>query len=310
MGFYGRIYTALDSAIKRLKFKNCDKTQVNIPEFIDGQVTAESPSDVFTLQSGNAWLGFTANENQKTGIIYHAKAQTVSQNGKDIISGGVAGGDPNYDTLITFGDILTVESPTYDEAGHFNGYQTKRFKLEEVPDIVEIVDAVKDVEDLKQVVGVAQEPPTKTLLGRVDTLEINYGTYDSRIENLEQTTDTYLEIERDNEGKITGSNLANRTEALEKYIGNLYDTGAKGAELNIPMIFGDLSSVGVKPNTISVASVLGDLSQVSAFEHKNLAEILGNLTPLGETDFATELIKLRDDVAGIRAVLRANGLLE
>jgi hypothetical protein len=30
---------------------------------------------------------------------------------------------------------------------------------------------------------------------------------------------------------------------LEKYIGNLYETGAKGTELNIPMIFGDLSTV-------------------------------------------------------------------
>jgi hypothetical protein len=122
MGFYGRIYTALDSAIKRLKFKNCDKSKTTIPDFVDGQITAETSTDAFTLESGNAWLGFTVDANQKSGIIYHAKAQTGSQNGKDIINGGVVEKNPNYDILITFGDILTVESPTYDEAGHFNGY--------------------------------------------------------------------------------------------------------------------------------------------------------------------------------------------
>lgn len=304
MSFYGKIYTTLGNAFKRFKFINSGKNNTTVlSEFSSDDVLlqADAANDYAIIESGNAWVGFAdVDGNCK---IYHAKPQVENSNQVQDIVYEIDNSGDSYDSLITFGNIITIQSPTFDAAGHINGYQSKRYKLEEVPDLSEVAFAVQDVETLNTVVGLplpeGEDLPGATLLNRVDILENTFNKYDDRIETLESATDTYLELKRNDDGVIIGSNLVDRVGSLETKMGDLTDTGVEVTKLTVPVIFGDLSSVGIEPETsLSVASILGDLSQVSV-KRTSLAEILGDLdSAVGENkNFAEELGALRNNVS-------------
>ncbi len=275
MSFYGKIYTAVGEAFKRIKFINSGKDNTEIPTDLENDfiLEAKSADDNIYLHSGNCWIGFKGSDDN--GLIYHLGPGDSSET-IEVINDITQ--DADYDTLISWGDIITVQSPMYDEAGHLSGSTTKKYKLEEVPEVSEVADAVNSIKDLNTVVGLplseGEELPDTSLLVRMTAAEEINTDQGERLDTLESITDSILGLTIDpNTGEVT-STLVQRVSDLETAVGDL-------SEVGIEMPEGE---------DLSVAAIFGDLTQVSA-ERKNLAEILGSLdTEVGaQRTFAGEI---------------------
>ena len=275
MSFYGKIYTAVGEAFKRIKFINSGKDNTEIPTDLENDfiLEAKSADDNIYLHSGNRWIGFKGADDN--GLIYHLGPGDSSET-IEVINDITQEAD--YDTLISWGDIITIQSPMYDETGHLSGSTTKKYKLEEVPEVSEVADAVNSIKDLNTVVGLplpeGEELPDTSLLARMTAAEEINIDQGERLDTLESITDQVLGLTIDpNTGEVT-STLVKRVSDLEVAIGDLSEV-----EIEAP-----------EDEELSVAMILGNLAKVSS-GRKNLAEILGNLdAEVGaERNFASEI---------------------
>lgn len=275
MSFYGKIYNSIGNAFRRLKFTNENQSNKDVLKNTalsnSFMLEAQTANDHTTIGAGNRWLGMVNQDG--TCLIYHLAAGT-QYDSINIINDIEKNSE--YDELIDFGDIITIQSPAYDEAGHLTGVVSKKYKLQEVPEVTEVIEAVESIKVINEVLGLplgeGEELPEDTLLNRMTSTEATNADQGDRITTLENVTDVVLGLSIDKEsGQIT-STLVNRVEDLETSMG-------------------DLEDIGMLPDgDMSVAAILGDFTEVSG-GRKSLADILGNLDhEVGENkNFAEEL---------------------
>lgn len=281
MSFYGKVYNVIGNAFKRFKFTNKGKDSESAPNSFSSEVTvdAETANDFLTVASGNGWLGFKKEDEGECGIYHLAPRSSVSTKAQDLIKD--VKNEATYDTLITFGDVITLQSPTFDEAGHINGYTTKKYKLEEVPEVGEVIATVQDVETINNVLGLPLAEgvtlPSEPLLDRVSSTETVNTNQNERIGKLEDIAEQILGVVIDPETGLAVSALEQRIKALENMIGDLHEVDMEipDDQLSVAAIFGNLRDVA--SGRSSLADILGNLDEEFGV-HKNYATELGTLS--------------------------------
>ena len=278
MSFYGKVYATIGNAFKRLKFDNSGKNNEAIPTNLPDSLILEAhtSSDHAPIKSNNRWITFA--ESDGACLIGHGSPG--SEAGQiDII--GAIGNAATYDGLITFGDIITINCPTYDSAGHIVGYTAKKYKLEEVPEVSDVIATVEDVQTINTVLGLpladGVELPNESLIDRVANVESVNTDQDERLNDLEDIAETVLDMAIDPETGLAVSGLERRVTALEKMIGDLEDIGMimpEGKDMSVTNIFGDFTEVS--GGRRSLADILGNLDH-EVGEQRNFAEELGTL---------------------------------
>ena len=332
MSFYGSIYTVIGNAFKRLKFVNKGKTDFSIPSSPQDHflVDAIVANDCATIGSGNSWLGFMEEDNKA--ILYHlAPSNAQASEIQNIVTGINPAGAS--DVVIGLNDVVTISSPTFDPAGHINGYTSQSYQLDtsdyytktetddlittaikEIPDLTEALKMLEVVSDLEEAVGLPEEDvyPEAGLLYRTNTLETEMDECQEQLDivndilgiSLDENGTPVSEMAQRltdveaNIGNLKNTNAGGETPSVETIIGDLSTVGVVDDDISVSSLFGDLSKVKLEPKEMSVAGLLGDFSLVSQ-KRESLAEILGNLDSAVGTNrnFAEELGILQKTVS-------------
>lgn len=200
MSFYGSVYYQLIDAFHKVIVNNKGKSENN--KFADAAnykngsyVQAEGRKGVITLDSGNAWIGLTKENDSDNSIkIWHRKPQPLSSSSvahpfkklTQLPSGATA-------TTLKEADIIESCTIQYDEAGHatFTPIYYKLPKTDTTTEITNIKNTIgmDNVPAASKLPAVTEES-SKNLYGYIAKNKADIDTASTRIDAVEKNTGT------------------------------------------------------------------------------------------------------------------------
>lgn len=156
MSFYGNVIYELADAFASVKVKNSGKSNNSLADSFQDEVeiAAAGLGGEATLDTGNRWIGLTANTDDQSCKIWHREPDATST-GRSIaaIQKVETPAKENYD--LSSGDYVQISSATYDKMGHINGESVTTLRMpvskteEDITDLQERMTAIED-SDVKQ----------------------------------------------------------------------------------------------------------------------------------------------------------------
>lgn len=130
MSFYGNVIYELADAFASVKVKNSGKSNNSLADSFQDEVeiAAAGLGGEATLDTGNQWIGLTADTDGQSCKIWHREPD-VTSTGSSIaaVQKVETPAEQNYN--LSSGDYVQISSATYDKMGHINGESVTTIRM-------------------------------------------------------------------------------------------------------------------------------------------------------------------------------------
>lgn len=348
MSFYGKIYNQIGNIFNKFIFvvhpqNRADKYRNPLPtEKTEIILTSQTNGDSLSLENGNRWISFGPGDKENSCYIYHSIPTPLADkfdNQEDFLISEIRNDltkaekdefieGEKKDYYIDLGGKITLKTPVFDRTGHICKYNIQEYLFAEAPNLQELRDAVKDVNELKTIVGLPfdGELPEENLLIVTNRLNSTVGSFDGRIIEIEEVLGFPLTEgdELPQKGLVnltislnnTVGGFNDRISSLEKIIGTptqddeillkdglIFLTSSLSQQIQqIQEDLGPLSAVQPEGSVRSVTDLIGNLSELGTKlkpEEMTLVRMIGNIDSISkERESLAEILGDLDSSCG------------
>lgn len=199
MSFYGNVIYELADAFASVIVKNSGKGNKAFAASSQDatEVAAAGLGGKATLDTGNQWVGLTADTDNQVIKVWHSEPDESSTNGP--IAAVTKVSAPAADNVdLSSGDYIQISQATYDDAGHINGQKVATLKMP-------VSKTEENISDLQNRMAEIEESQTEQIT-RIDAVAEEFGdmkdTQESLNSRIKENTDGITAINSDTIGNM------------------------------------------------------------------------------------------------------------
>ena len=273
MSFYGKVFYELTNAFAQMIIKNSgynDKSVSN-PQNNTVSVPAVGLNSLFTIDTGNRWLGISAYPDDSSCVITHSKADNSANNSKSVLQAGVSAPTGATVTELQPEQLVKITSLKYDDAGHVNGGVVEEYfkmpKNDYNTDLNDLKDRMTKIEE-------SDESQQVEIDGAVNTITTTINGLEGQFDDIEKSF----------------TNVNDRIDKANKDIDDIND------------VIGNVTNLG-DGETRSITELLGTVKQTSISKHQIDPTVASSIEYLYDEIEKTDN-QVKTNNAGVNGALR------
>ena len=273
MSFYGKVFYELTNAFAQMIIKNngYGNKSVSNPQNNTGSVPAVGLNSLFTIDTGNRWIGISAYPDDSSCVIAHSKADESANNSKSVLQAGVSVPAGTAITELQPEQLVKITSLKYDDAGHINGGVVEEYfkmpKNDYNTDLNDLKDRMTEIEE-------SDESQQEEIDGAVNTITTTINALESRFDNIENNF----------------TNVNDRIDTANEDISGINN------------VIGDVANLG-DGETRSITELLGTVKQTSISKHQIDPTVASSIEYLYDEIEKTDN-QVKTNNAGVNGALR------